>query len=156
MDSRLARLGIELPRPRPPLATYVPLRVAHNRAYVSGHGPLGENGHPELTGQFGANLSDEDAGSATRTTVLNLLASLREALGDLERVVGISQIRCFVVAQADPASAHPLVAESTSRMFVEVFPGRPIAQATTIGVASCALGLPLTIDLIVDVEAPPV
>lgn len=156
LDSRLARLGIELPQPRPPLATYVPLRVANNRAYVSGHGPLGENGRPELTGQLGVNLSDDDAASATRTTVLNLLASLRDGLDDLERVAGISQMRCFVVALPGKSSAHSVVAETAGRIFGEVFPGRPIARATTIGVDSCALGLPVTIDLIVEVDAAPV
>lgn len=156
MDSRLARLGLELPQPRPPLATYVPLRIADQRAYVSGHGPLGENGRPELTGQLGVNLSDDDAARATRTTILNLLASLRDGLGDLERVAGISQMRCFVVALPGKTSAHTVVAETAGRIFGEVFPGRPIARATTIGVDSCALGLPVTIDLIVQVDAAPV
>jgi enamine deaminase RidA (YjgF/YER057c/UK114 family) len=131
----------------------MPLRVANDRAYVSGHGPLGEQGRPELTGQFGGNLSDEQAADATRTTVLNLLASLRDALGDLERVAGISQMRCFVVALPDQASVHPVVAKTAAQIFGEVFPGRPIVRATTIGVDSCALGLPVTIDLVVDVKA---
>jgi enamine deaminase RidA (YjgF/YER057c/UK114 family) len=128
----------------------MPLRELDGTAYVSGHGPLDSEGHPLLTGRFGSNLSDDDAAITARTTVFNLLASLSYGLGGLERVLGISQMRCFVVALPGAGSAHEVVAETAERLFHEVFPGCPVARATMVGVDSCALGLPVTIDLIVD------
>ena|GEM_PF-320103 len=150
--SRLARLGLRLPPARPPLATYVPIRVASGWAYVSGHGPLGEGGEPLATGRIGCEVSEEEAAQATRLTILNLLATLLGGLGDLQRVRGILQVRCFVAASGDGGAQHALVAAAAGGLLRDVFPDLPVAQPTTVGIGSCALGLPVTIDLIAEVS----
>lgn len=149
--SRLARLGLELPAARPPLATYVPTRIASGRAFVSGHGPLGEAGQPTATGRIGSEVSEQEAVEATRLTILNLLATLEVGVGGLQLITRILQVRCFVAASGDGASAHTLVAATTDGLLRNVFSDLQVAQPTTIGVDSCALGLPVTIDLIVEV-----
>lgn len=149
--SRLARLGLELPAARPPLATYVPTRIASGRAFVSGHGPLDEAGQPSATGRIGSEVSEQKAVEATRLTILNLLATLQAGLGGLQHIAGILQVRCFVAASGNGEAAHALVAATTDGLLRNLFSDRPVAQPTTIGVESCALGLPVTIDLIAEV-----
>jgi enamine deaminase RidA (YjgF/YER057c/UK114 family) len=150
--ARLARLGIDLPAARPPLATYVPIRIASGRAFVSGHGPLGEAGQPTATGRIGSEVSEQEAVEATRLTVLNLLATLQAGVGGLERITRILQVRCFVAASGHGEAAHALVAATAGGLMRDVFPDLPAAQPTTIGIGSCALGLPVTIDLIAEVR----
>jgi enamine deaminase RidA (YjgF/YER057c/UK114 family) len=150
--SRLTRLGLELPAARPPLATYVPIQIASGLAFVSGHGPLGEAGEPIATGRIGAEVSQEDVAELTRLTMLNLLASLQAGIGDLERILRILQMRCFLAASGDAGAAHALVAEAAGGLLRDVFPDLPLARPTTIGIGSCALGLPVTIDLIAEIS----
>ena len=150
--TRLARLGLELPGARPPLATYVPIRIASGRAFVSGHGPLGEAGEPTSIGRIGSEVSEEEAIEATRLTILNLLATLEAGVGGLQMITGILQVRCFVAASGDGSAAHALVAATTDGLLRDVFADLQVAQPTTIGVDSCALGLPVTIDLIAEVR----
>ena len=98
IDARLAELGIELPEPVAPVADYVPYVVTGNLIFVSGQVPLGPDGM--ITGQLSA-ADHAGEGQATdggklalavgaaRLCALNLLAHVKAASGDLDRVVRI-------------------------------------------------------------------
>jgi hypothetical protein len=62
------------------------------------------------------------------------------------------QIRCFVAASGDGEAAHAVVAATAGELLRDVFPDLPVAQPTTVGIGCCALGLPITIDLIAEVS----
>ncbi len=149
---RLERLGLQLPRARPPLATYEPLRVAGGQAFVSGHGPLDDEGRPRATGQFGTEVADELATALTQVTILNLLSTLLAGLGSLESILGISQLRCFVASSDGTGDVHLVVSRAATGLLSDALGSLPVAAPTTVGVQACALGLPLTIDLIARVQ----
>jgi enamine deaminase RidA (YjgF/YER057c/UK114 family) len=152
IEGRLIDLGIDLPAPSPPLATYVPVRLVNEQAYVSGHGPLDRVGRPLGIGDHSDEFGDVEAEQATRVTIINLLASLKDGLGSLDRVLAVLQVRCFLAVPGRSLNVHAKVAEVAGRLLSDVFGSLPIAQPTTVGVGSCALGLRVTIDLIIDVS----
>src|SRR5450631_1584776 len=91
VEARLAALGLTLPAPlKPPPGVVLPfqfVRLVGSRAFVSGHGPQNADGSiAEPLGKVGRELSLEQGRSAARLTALAILASLKRAIGDLDRV----------------------------------------------------------------------
>ena len=84
-DQRLVSLNLTLPPAPKPVAVYKPLVVFGNAAYVSGHGPLREDGSL-IAGVVGRDLSLDEAVAAARQVGLAILATLRAELGSLDRV----------------------------------------------------------------------
>jgi hypothetical protein len=89
IEERLQELGLELPRvfAAPPGIDFRfdLVRTSGGLAYVSGHGPL-DGPDVLVRGKVGAELSVDQGYEASRLTALSVLASLRRALGDRDRV----------------------------------------------------------------------
>ena len=150
VEKRIEELGLELPGPlQVPPGLVVPfewVRVRGNRAFVSGHGPLAADGTP--AGPFGkvpSEVSLEDAQQSARLTALGMLASLRTALGDLDRITAWLMISGFV--NADPGYAQTtLVLNPVSEIVLDVFGAEVGAHArTAIGVSTVPLNMPLVV-----------
>jgi enamine deaminase RidA (YjgF/YER057c/UK114 family) len=146
-DDRLRELGLVLPAATAPLASYVPLVVTGNLAFVSGHGPLGPDRRPAFSGRIGRDLTDSDAADAARLTVLNILATLRNGLGTLNALTRIVDLRCFLVAEPS-SGAHLAVPQAILRMLRDVFGPASTGGYTTIGISASVLDLPITVDLV--------
>jgi len=128
-EENLRRLQLQLPPPPKPVATYQTSVQVGNLLYVSGHGPATAEGIP-TTGKVGADLSLEEGYRAARQTGLNLLATVRSALGTLDRVEKVVKVLGMVNCTAD-FKDHPKVINGCSDLFVEVFgePGRAARSA---------------------------
>ena len=90
-ESRLTELGITLPEAPPAVAAYVPWVRTGSLVVTSGQLPWvdGELSH---TGRIGEELTDEDGYQAARNALSNALAQVKEAVGDLDRVVKIVRL----------------------------------------------------------------
>ena len=86
IETKLAELGIRLPRPMPPIANYVPYVVTGNLVVVSGQVPA-VDGKVAITGKVGQGVSVEQGADAARLCFINVLVHLKAACGgDLDRV----------------------------------------------------------------------
>ncbi|HEY1638191.1 MAG TPA: RidA family protein, partial [Rhizomicrobium sp.] len=85
IERRLAELNITLPAPPAPVASYVPYVMSGNLVFVSGQVTMAEGGL-RYVGTVGKELSLEDGKAAARLCAINVLAQLRAAAGDLDRV----------------------------------------------------------------------
>ena len=120
IDKRLAELGITLPSPPAPVASYVPYVTSGNLVFISGQVTLAEGGL-KYVGVVGKELSLEDGQAAARLCAINVLAQLRTALGgDLDRVRRCVKLGVFVNAVPE-FSQHPEVANGASDLIGEVF-----------------------------------
>lgn len=132
-EDRLEELGITLPEPPNPVATYVTAVISGNMLYVSGHGPAAIDGVKR--GKVGAELSIEDGRFAARATALNVLATMRNKLGSLDRVVRL--VRTFGMVNAAPDfTQQPQVINGYSDLMVEVFgeeAGKGVRAAVGMG-----------------------
>src|SRR5277367_2644603 len=110
---RLADLGITLPKPMPPVATYVPVSIAGNFVTVSGQLPA-IDGKVAVTGKLGAAVSLEEGQHASRLCLINLLAQLHVALpGGLESVTKVLRLGGFIAATPE-FSQHAVVMNGAS------------------------------------------
>ena len=118
-EARLRMLGIELPNPPAPVASYVPTVAAGGLLVISGQLAITSTGliHP---GRVGVDVSLDDAVAAARQCGLNLLAQARSALVSLDKVERVVRLGVFV-ACADDFRLQPEVANGASDLMVEVF-----------------------------------
>jgi enamine deaminase RidA (YjgF/YER057c/UK114 family) len=146
VEDLLAQLGIRLPHPVAPLASYVPVRISGDHAYVAGQVPL-EDGTILSIGKLGAEVSIEEGQEATRRCVLQALAALRAALGSLDRVKGIVRVDVFV-ASAPGFTDQPAVANGASDLLVEIFGEEGRHARAAVGVSELPRGASVEVALI--------
>ncbi len=96
VEKKLAALGITLPTPAAPIANYVPFVRSGNMLIVSGQLCFGADGKLAAKGRLGDNVSIEDGQKAARACAINLLAQVKAALGDLDKVVRVVRLGGFI------------------------------------------------------------
>lgn len=138
IEDRLSELGLELPAPtKVPSGVVIPfrwVRVAENKAYASGHIPLEQDGSiAQPLGRVGAELTVEQGYEAARKLGLAMLASLRNELGDLDRIA--AWLRVFAIVNCAPGFYEtPKVTNGFSDLILQVFGPEVGAHArSTIG-----------------------
>jgi len=120
IDNRLAQLGIELPMPPAPVASYVPYVIAGNMVFISGQVTLTAAGL-KYVGIVGKDLSIDDGKAAARLCAINVLAQLKAAVnGNFDRVRRCVRLGVFVNAVPE-FTQHPEVANGASDLIQEVF-----------------------------------
>ena len=154
VEQRLKELGIELARPTTPLGSYVNAVRTGNLLYLAGKGP-GLPGKPLPVGKLGRDFSIDQGYGFARDTGLSILATLKEELGDLDRVKRIVKVLGMVNATSEYGS-QPEVINGCSDLFVEVFGERGRHARSAVGMGSLPRGIPVEIEVIVEVEAEPV
>jgi enamine deaminase RidA (YjgF/YER057c/UK114 family) len=149
VDDRLAELGLELPPPTKALASYVPVVVSSGLAFVSGQTPSSE-GVAMFTGKVGAEVTVEQAQAAARQCALQALSVLREALGDLDRVLRIVALTVYVATAPGFTEPHS-AANGASDLLIEVFGEEGRHARAAIGVAELPLGVPVEVSVTAEV-----
>ncbi len=129
-----------LPAPRRPAGNYRGWMRSGELVFVSGQGA---DGH---TGRLGADLSVAQGYAAARACTLNLLTQVRFALGSLDAVEQILQLRGFVCCTPE-FTDQPAVVDGASDLLVEVFGERGEHARTAIGVAALPRGFAVELDL---------
>lgn len=146
---RLKELGIELPEPAKPVASYLPFVRTGNLISVSGQVSLSAG--REFKGRVPDQVSLEDAILAARLCGINILAQLNAALdGDLDRVVRIVKLGGFVNCTPD-FTDHPRVINGASDLMAEVFGEAGKHSRAAVGVSSLPLGVTVEVDALVEV-----
>jgi len=148
---RLAELGIELPQPAAPVASYVPVVIVGGFAHVSGQLPF--IGGQLVTGRLGDDVGLDRGAQGARACGLMILAQLNAALGSLERVERVVKLGAFVNSTAD-FTDQPKVANGASDLMVEVFGDRGRHARSAVGVPVLPLGAAVEVDAIVAVANP--
>jgi enamine deaminase RidA (YjgF/YER057c/UK114 family) len=145
IDARLAELGITLPAPAAPVASYVPYVEAGNLVIISGQITM-ENGEIRYPGKLGAEVSLEDGYQAARLCAVNLLAQLKVACdGDLDRVQRVMRLGGFVACTAD-FSDHPKVINGASDLMAEVFGDAGKHARAAVGAPSLPLNVSVEVE----------
>jgi enamine deaminase RidA (YjgF/YER057c/UK114 family) len=151
IEERLHALGIVLPQPvraqKGVLLPFPTVNIRGDRAYVSGHGPLNEDG--SLSGPFGkvgAEVSLAQARICARKTGLAIIASLARELGSLDRIQGWCRVFGMVNAAAN-FDSHPEVINGFSELILDVFGTDTGAHArSAVGMASLPFGICVEIE----------
>ncbi len=145
-EARLAALGVALPPPPRPIATYATIVEHGGFVYTAGHGPLRPDG-TFVQGKLGGGLDVAAGREAARLTGLAILASLRAHLGSLDRVVRCVKVLGIVNAVPE-FTEHPQVVNGFSDLRVQVFGDAGVAARSAIGTSSLPAGIAVEIEAI--------
>ena len=145
VEQKLAEQGIKLHEAPTPVANYVPFVRTGNLLFVSGQVCFAPDGKLIAKGKLGAGVSLEDGVAAARGCAVNLLAQVKAALGDLDKVVRVVRLGGFINSAPDFLDG-PKVLNGASDLMVAAFGDRGRHARTTVGVAS------LPADAAVEVE----
>ncbi|WP_157020220.1 RidA family protein [Mesorhizobium xinjiangense] len=149
-DARIEALGLTLPPPPAPIATYVPFVIEGNLMFLSGQGPREADGTLR-TGKVGADVGIERAYDDARLTGLNLLAVTQAALGDLSRVKRIVKLLGMVNAVPD-FGAHPKVINGCSDLLIAVFGEEGRHARSAVGFGSLPDNITVEIEAVVAIR----
>ncbi|SHN64344.1 RidA family protein [Erythrobacter sanguineus] len=147
--TRLAELGITLPKAAAPVASYVPVVVHGGMAYVSGQIAFVDG--KVMTGRLGDDVSLEGGQTAARACGLMILAQL-QAAGLLDQVERVVKLGAFVSSTPE-FTDHPKVANGASDLMEQVFGGAGQHARAAVGVAALPLGAAVEVDAIVALKA---
>jgi enamine deaminase RidA (YjgF/YER057c/UK114 family) len=150
-ESRLVELGIKLPPPPRPFGAYVETVQTGNLLFLSGMLPA--IGHePKFIGRLGKELDVQAGRDAVRIAALNVLSATKQKLGSLDKVTRVVQLRVYVATVGDFLD-HPKVSDAASELFRDVFGEDKNSVRMVLGVASLPLGVPVVVEVILEVEA---
>ncbi|HVB15802.1 MAG TPA: RidA family protein [Stellaceae bacterium] len=149
IEARLRELGIELPLPAAPVANYVPFAIAGHLVFIAGQ-ICQWNGELRFVGKLGAAISVADGRQAARLCGLNILAQLRAACGDLDRVRRCIQLRGFVNCTPDFIDM-PQVVNGASDLMVELFGEGGRHARAAVGVNSLPGGVAVEVEAIFEI-----
>jgi enamine deaminase RidA (YjgF/YER057c/UK114 family) len=150
VEKKLNELGIVLTEPAAPAANYVPFVRTGNLLSVSGQ-ICHVSGKLVAKGKLGADVSIEDGQKAARACAVNVLAHVKVALGDLDKVVRVVKLSGFVNSAADFAEA-PKVMNGASDLMVAVFGDKGRHSRTTIGVAALPQNAAIEVEALFEVS----
>ena len=145
VEQKLASLGITLPTPAAPVANYVASVRSGNQLIVSGQLCFGPDGKLVAKGQLGGAVSMEDGVKAARACAVNLLAQVKAAVGDLDKVVRVIRLGGFINSAVGYGDG-PKVMNGASDLMVEVFGDKGRHARTTVGVSALPADAAVEVD----------
>jgi enamine deaminase RidA (YjgF/YER057c/UK114 family) len=154
IEDRLAELGLELPAPlaAPPGAVlpFAPVRVSDSHAYISGHVPM-DGATVLVQGKVGSDVTVEQAQAGARATALSILASLKQELGDLDRVQ--RWVKALGLVNCAPGFNETFtVVNGFTDLIVELWgPDAGRHARSAIGVAELPFDVPVEVEAIAEI-----
>lgn len=150
-EAILEELGLTLPPPSVPRANYVKAVRTGNLVFLSGHGSRRDEEHA-FAGKLGRDVDVAYGQEAAQQAILNCLATLKLAIGDLDRVTRIVKLLCFVNSDESFGETY-LVANGASDLLVKMFGEERGPHArSAVGMATLPFGLSVEIELVAEVR----
>ena len=141
VEDRLRALGLTLPPAKPPVANYLGTKRSGDLLYVSGR-------VSQVRGEVGSELTAADATRAARDAMIDLLAIVKQDIGDLDRIVSIEQVRGFV-RSAPTFTEQPRVIDGASDLLIALYGENGRHARTATGAAQLPYGAAIQLDMIV-------
>jgi enamine deaminase RidA (YjgF/YER057c/UK114 family) len=149
IDARLAELGWNLPPVSPPVANYLGCKRVGDILHVGGHGPVTPTG--VVHGKVGTAVTLEQAREAARATALSMLATVRAALGSLDRVRQV--VKVFGMVNCAPGfNRTPEVIDGCSDALVAIFGEAGRHTRSAVGMAELPFDICVEIEMVLQVE----
>jgi len=151
VEEKLASLGLSLPSVPPrAVANYVGAVRVGNLLFVSGHGPQLPDGTNPYIGKVGRDLDVDKAYAAARQVCLNCLASVKAAVGDLDKVRRVVKLLGMVNSAPD-FGQQPQVINGASDLLVQLFGENGRHARSAVGMAALPMGIAVEIEMILEV-----
>ncbi len=149
VEDRLAELGLSVPDVAKPVASYVPAVRGGTFVYTSGQLPM-RSGELMTTGKVGGSVSPEEASACAQQCALNAIAAVKAEIGDLDQVVRVVKVVCFVASEPS-FTGQPQVANGASDLLGKAFGDAGVHARSAVGVPVLPLDAPVEVEIIVEV-----
>ena len=146
-EAKLKELGLRLPVPPAPIANFLPWRRAGQLLYLSGQGPRDEAGKISV-GRLGRDCSVERGYADARRVGLQLLSTIRAAIGSLDHVEAVIKLLGMVNAEPDFGD-QPKVINGCSDVLIEVLGERGKHARSAVGLGSLPNGMTVEVEAII-------
>ena len=139
VESALEALGLELPAPKVPVANYLGTKKSGKLLFVSGR-------VSQTRGEVGTELDTAEAKLAARDAMLNVLAIVKQDIGDLDRIESVEKLNGFV--RSSPSyTEQPFVVDGASELLIGVFGEAGRHARTATGVVQLPFGAAVQLEL---------
>ncbi|HLS67620.1 MAG TPA: RidA family protein [Pseudogracilibacillus sp.] len=145
-EEKIEQLGLQLPKPRPAVGTYVGCVRVGNIIFTAGQGV------DEYHGKLGRDLTVEEGYKAARQSMLNLLSAVKAEIGDLSKIKQFVKLLVMVNSTED-FTDQPKVANGASDLLGEVFGEKGKHGRSAVGMAQLPNNTAIEIEMIIEVEA---
>ncbi len=150
IEAKIEKLGLQLPSPATPVANYVSAVRTGSLVFLSGHGPMREDGSL-ITGKLGSDLKVEEGYEAAKRVALGILGSIKGLIGDLDKVTRIVKLLGMVNCEST-FKDHPQVINGASDFLVEVFGDKGKHARSAVGMNALPFNISVEIEMVVEVE----
>lgn len=147
VEAKLAALGITIPPASAPAANYVPFVISGNLLWISGQISMANGSF--MTGKLVGEADIEVGRAAARQCAINLIAQIKAALGDLDRVKRVVKLVGFVNSAPD-FTDQPKVVNGCSDLFVEVFGDAGRHARSAVGVAQLPFNVSVEVEAVIE------
>lgn len=148
-ESKLKALGLQLPLPPQPVATYIPAVRVGELLFLSGVLPM-RDGQLAFSGKLGRDLTAEEGVEAAQLSLLNALAIVKQELGSLDRISRVVKVVGYV-ASAEGFVQQPQVLNGASDLLVAVFGEAGRHARVAVGAAELPRRAPVEIEMILSI-----
>lgn len=146
-EERFAQTGLTLPNAPKPVGVYKPFLIDGNHLYVSGHGPL-QNDGTLIIGRIGETMDIEKGHLAAQQVGLTILATLKANLGSLDKVKRVIKVLGMVNCTPD-FEKHPYIINGCSLLFKEIWgEENGVGVRSAVGMGSLPDNIPVEIEAI--------
>ncbi|TAH73788.1 MAG: RidA family protein [Anaerolineaceae bacterium] len=150
-DKKLEELGIVLPKKDRRGKGMLAIRQYDDLLFVSGTGPNNVDNTPAFIGKLGSDLTIEEGYRAARLCGINMLAAVREYVGDLDRISGIMKVLGLVASSPDFYD-QPAVMHGFSDLMVEVLGDRGLHARSAMGTCCLPQNIPVEVEAIFQIR----
>lgn len=144
IEAKLAALGFKLDSPKSPVANYLGTKQIGNLLFVSGR-------KSELTGRVGENVTEVQAKTASRDTVLLMLSIVKNDIEDLDKIEGVIKVQGFINASRS-FNRLPQVLDGASEILIELFEPNGHHARTATGAAQLPYDATIQLDMILSLK----
>jgi len=149
-EQKLKELGLMLPPPPTPVANYLTAVKTGNLLFISGHGPY-DDGNTKISGKVGRELTMEEGYQAARNVTLNCLATVKAAVGDLDKVKRVVKLLGMVNCTED-FKDQPKVINGCSDLLVAIFDEAGKHARSAVGMQALPNQIPVEIEMILEIS----
>ena len=141
VEEKLRELGLTLPPPKAPVANYLGTKQSGDLLFVSGR-------VSQMRGEVGSELTLDQGKVAARDAMVDLLAIIKNDIGDLDRIVSVEQLRGFV-RSAPTFMEQPKVIDGASELLIALYGDAGRHARTATGAAQLPFGAAVQLDMVV-------
>ena len=144
-DERFEKLNLTLPPAPAPKGVYKPYVIDGKYLYLSGHGPVQDDGNL-IIGRIAEQMDVESGKLAARQVGLTMLSTIRTNLGSLNKVKRVIKLLGMVNCSSD-FEKHPYIINGCSELFAEVWgEENGIGTRSAVGFGSLPDNIPVEIE----------